>query len=265
MIEKALKKYREKYHGTGVFHPIKTSNIGDHLSCIRQKDVNIWFYRKHDQVIAVDSGYCDDANFSQNLKRLGIENDQISAVFLTHGDLENAGGVCSEEVFAPQAKIYCHSREIPLLQGRAKRLGSGLFKVKSPLHLSREVVECHDKQVIHLDTIEICCFHCPGHTPGHMVYLVDRKYLFTGDTIALNSEAGHCYFHELNQNTKENIQSLHRLQENLVGKEPEKVFTAHNGMGNYETAFSRVNQVAKGTRKSPFDSKAPVDVFTENA
>ena len=34
----------------------------------------------------------------------------------------------------------------------------------------------HDGQVLDIDGIKIECFLVPGHTWGHMVYLIDDKY-----------------------------------------------------------------------------------------
>ena len=42
-----------------------------------------------------------------------------------------------------------------------------------------------DNEVFYINDIKIECFLVPGHTWGHMVYLIDDKYLFTGDTIWL--------------------------------------------------------------------------------
>lgn len=262
--EKLMKKRGQQSAGLGMFHPHRTARIGDYLCCICQKDVNLWFYRRNDQVIAFDTGYANDPNLMQNLKRFGIDNDAIDAVFVTHGDLENGGGLCSETPFAPNATVYFHPLEEPLLRGSGKRLKQGLGKLTSPLSFDREFVAVEQKQVVAFDGIEVQCFHCPGHTKGHMVYLVDRKYLFSGDSLALNQEGGFCYFHPFNDNTKENIQSLSRLQEMLVGKEPESVYSAHNGYCSFDKAFARFNQVAKGTKTAPFDPKAPVNAFTEN-
>ena len=41
----------------------------------------------------------------------------------------------------------------------------------------------HDGQTLEIGGVRIECFLVPGHTWGHMVYLIDDKYLFTGDTL----------------------------------------------------------------------------------
>lgn len=264
-FEKALEKRQGKCRGLGMFHPVKTSKIGDNLCCIRQKDVNLWFYRKHDVVLAIDTGYCDDENLQSNLQRLGISPQEISAVFLTHGDLENAGGLSSQTDFAPKATLYLNAKEEALLRGETCRLSSLFQKVQSPLCYEGDFIPLGHKEEVEISGIFVQAFHCPGHTKGHTAYLVDRRYLFTGDALALNQEGGQCYFHEFNEDTKENLQSLSQLKELLVGREPELVISSHNGYCDYEKGMSRISQVAKASKKAPFDPKAPLDVFSENA
>lgn len=258
-------KKEKMFVGTGTFHPSRTANIGNNLSCIRQQDVNIWFYRKQDTLLAFDAGYENDPDLLGNLERLKLDPNKIQGVFLTHGDVENAGGICSQEAFAPNATIYVHEKEQAMIRGEALRYRAGFRKKKNPLHYEGAYTSVHHTKAIKIDNVEIQCFHCPGHTEGHTVYLVDRKFLFTGDSIALNPEGGYGYFDFFNMDTKENIQSLVRLKEELVGKEPETICTAHNGTADYEKAFARINQVAVGTKKAPFHPKAPLNPFIEES
>lgn len=257
-------KKEKMFEGTGTFHPVKTSNIGDNLSCIRQMDVNLWIYRKQDTIIAIDCGYEGMDNLLYDLEeRLKIRNNAIQGLFITHGDVENAGGLCSEETFAPNATIYVHEKEEGMIRGTASRYRSGIMKKKNPVNFSGDCHFFHHTEVIKIDNVEIQCFHCPGHTEGHSVFLVDRKILFTGDSIAISQDGGHGYFDFFNMDTKQNIQSLVNLKEELVGKEPDLICTSHNGMCPFEKAFARINQVAIGTKKVPFDSKAPENIFEE--
>ncbi|MFI3251061.1 MAG: MBL fold metallo-hydrolase, partial [Eubacteriales bacterium] len=94
-----------KLRGTGTFHPHETAMIDHNLSCIRQKDVNMWFYRKNNTVIAIDSGYHTEESFFQDLEKINLKNEEISAVFLTHGDVDHMGGLISHPRFAPNAPL----------------------------------------------------------------------------------------------------------------------------------------------------------------
>lgn len=249
------------FAGTGIFNPNKTSSIGNNLSCIRQQDVNLWFYRKQDTVIAIDAGYENDPNLMSDMNRLKVDNDSIQGIFLTHGDMENAGGICSTEIFAPNATIYLHEKEHDMICGHEYRYKAGLAKKRNPVFYDGNCQLIHHTEVIKIDNVEIQCFHTPGHTKGHTCYLVDRKILFTGDSIALSPDGGHGYFDFFNMDTKQNVQSLNRLKEELVGKEPDMICTSHNGTADFDKAFSRINQVAVCSKKQMFHPKAPFDVF----
>ena len=45
------------YRGKGALHPAPTGKRTDVVSCVREYDVNIFFLRKGDTLIAIDAGY----------------------------------------------------------------------------------------------------------------------------------------------------------------------------------------------------------------
>lgn len=110
-----------KLRGTGTFHPHETGKVAEDLYCIRQKDVNFWLYRKNDTVIAVDSGYHTQGTFPSALEEFSLKNQEIQAVFLTHGDVDHMGGLIAPQRFAPHATVFLHEREEPMILGKADR------------------------------------------------------------------------------------------------------------------------------------------------
>ena len=78
-----------------------------------------------------------------------------------------------------------------------------------------EKVLLHDGQVFEIGGIKIECFLVPGHTWGHMVYLVDDKYLFTGDTIWFGADGGYSFISALAEDNKLAVRSLAALEEKL--------------------------------------------------
>ena len=65
----------------------------------------------------------------------------------------------------------------------------------------------------------------PGHTRGSVVYLIDERWLFTGDSLAWDTDRNHliafrdaCWY-----SWAEQKQSLHRL----IGHDFEQVFAGH--------------------------------------
>ena len=73
----------------------------------------------------------------------------------------------------------------------------------------------HDGQVFYIDDIKVECFMLPGHTWGHMVYLIDDKYLFTGDTIWFGADGGYSFISTLAENNKLAVKSLAQFEEKL--------------------------------------------------
>ncbi len=45
------------YRGKGIFKPLNTGRIDDHVSCIREWIANIFFYTKYGTTIMIDAGY----------------------------------------------------------------------------------------------------------------------------------------------------------------------------------------------------------------
>lgn len=250
-----------KLRGTGTFNPVNTGVIDENLSCIRQKDVNMWFYKKENTIISIDSGYKNDINLFKDLEKINIDNEKIEAVFLTHGDVDHVGGIISNNRFAPNAMVYLHNLEENMLLGREYRFGKGPIKIKNPVNFVGEYELFNDRKIFNIGNIKIECFHCSGHTKGHTVYLIDDKYLFTGDSIATNHLGGFCFFNFYNMNTKENISSLEKLKLKISKNPPEFICTSHNGICSYDKAFFNVQSVAKASKRNPFDATAPNDVF----
>lgn len=69
-----------------------------------------------------------------------------------------------------------------------------------------------------------------GHTWGHMVYLIDDKYLFTGDTIWFGADGGYSFISTLAEDNKLSIKSLEKLENNLRSRNLNPlVITGHTG------------------------------------
>ncbi len=247
--------------GTGRFHPHDTGIITENLSCIRQNDVNIWFYRKGRVVIAIDAGHHTDQAFWEELEGISLDNEDIDAVFLTHADPDHVGGLLSETPFALGAEIFIHEEEEPFLLGTGIRQQFGPFSFPSPVVYEGHYDLFEDEDTFRIGGIEVKCYHIPGHTTGHTAFLVDETYLFTGDAIAINHYGGHCFFNFYNMDTEENIQSLQRLKAELSDKKIQYIVTAHHGLCNVEAGFSHIDEVARASRQHPFDPMAPYDVY----
>ena len=79
--------------------------------------------------------------------------------------------------------------------------------------IHNEKVLLRDGEVLDIDGIKIECFLVPGHTWGHMVYLIDDNYLFTGDTICFGADGGYSFISALAEDNKLAVRSLAALEE----------------------------------------------------
>jgi glyoxylase-like metal-dependent hydrolase (beta-lactamase superfamily II) len=86
-----LKRYT--MYGKRMLHPAETGSYQNGIRAVRQDDVNIWFYTKGNQTIAIDSGHLDHKDAKDSLKSIGIDPDSIRHVLLTHSDVDHSGGV----------------------------------------------------------------------------------------------------------------------------------------------------------------------------
>lgn len=253
-----------KMRGRGMLHPAESSRINEDLWAFRQRDVNYWIVGGKGGKLAFDCGYQDYSEAEWDLARLGIEAGDIKAVFLTHADVDHAGGLLYQSGLFPKAKIYLHEKELPMLRGTAVRVKRGIFRLRNPLRFKGEVSLLEDGDVSELLGHRIETIFTPGHTPGHCCYLLDGRYLFTGDSMAFREDGGYGFFDFFNMDTAENLQSLEKLQKRLGGLIPELILTGHSGVfvPKGEEIFAKALQTAEGTRSRPFDPDAPYDCFT---
>jgi len=92
-----------------------------------------------------------------------------------------------------------------------------------------KIIPLQDGQELTFGETIIKCIKAPGHTKGSMVYLVDGKYLFTGD--AFKIENGnikvHPYTFSDRNVAKKTIKQLKKMiDDNLI------IFTSHFGIYN---------------------------------
>ena len=99
-----------------------------------------------------------------------------------------------------------------------------------------------------------------------MVYLIDDKYLFTGDTIWFGADGGYSFISALAEDNKLAVRSLAALEEKLEKRGLRPLFiTGHTGWtDNFTFAFAHKTELCSPFGKRVHDPNAPYDAYDES-
>ena len=256
------------FKGKEIFKPLNTGFIDDRVSCIREYVANIYFYSKDGHTIMIDAGYNYD-RLAEKMQWLGINSKDIKEILVTHQDTDHVGAIeeGSDELFR-DATIYIGNIENEYLEGRKHRKVFWGLTTLPQVIIDNPKILIEDGQIFYIGNIKIEAFLVPGHTWGHLVYLVDDCYLFTGDTLWLGADGGYAFLNTLAEDRKLQCQSLQRLKEILVKRNLQlKIITGHTGWtDDFDFAFAHSDEICNSMRRKPkvHDPKAPYDGFDES-
>jgi len=255
------------YRGKEIFKPLNTGRIDDHVSCVREWIANIFFYTKGDVTIMIDAGYNYD-RLKEKMGWLDIDPAAIGHVLITHQDTDHVGALEQDsEGLLRHATMYISEIENQYLTGeRRRRVTYGLYTLPQ-VHIDNERKLLQDGDVFWIDDIRVEAFLVPGHTLGHMVYLIDEKYLFTGDTLWFGADGGYSFINMLAVDNALSKRSLAALEDRLRsrGLSP-LIITGHTGWtDDLDWAFAHKDEVCNSLRRKPkvHDPEAPYDGYVE--
>ncbi|MBQ9662679.1 MAG: MBL fold metallo-hydrolase [Oscillospiraceae bacterium] len=254
------------YRGKGALHPSETGKLTDMVSCVREYDVNIFFIHKGDTLIAIDAGYKNHPGLLPGCRKIGVDPGKVQALFLTHADPDHAGGLDVRQTnHFENAKIYVGETEENYLTNTYHRKQIGPIGLKNSVAIKPGYHLLKDGETARIGDIRVQALLVPGHTLGHLCYLIDDTMLFTGDAIALNKDGGWCFFSLFNYDSELNIRSLHVLQERLTLSDIRYVFTSHNGYtGDAPSVFRHIDTIPDiRSKDAVFDETAPYDCFAD--
>lgn len=264
--EKQEKLMSAIFRGKEVFKPINTGWIDDHVSCVREYVANIFFYTKNGHTLMIDAGY-NYPCLKEKMEWLGLEPSQITDILVTHQDTDHVGAVeADSDGLFTHCKLYIGKKENRYLTGELRRkVFWGLYTLPQ-VTIPNEKVLIDDNQVFSVGDVRVEAIPVPGHTRGHLAYLVDDKYLFTGDAIWLGSDGGYSFLNVLAEDNALGKSSLLALKQLLLrrGLRP-VIITGHTGWtDDFDFAFAHIDQVCHALRKQkPHDPNAPYDGYDE--
>lgn len=255
------------FRGKEIFKPLNTGYIDSRVSCIREYVANIYFYTKDGHTIMIDAGYNYD-RLAEKMQWLNINPKDIKEILITHQDTDHVGAIekGSDGLFS-ESTIYIGRIENEYLEGRKRRKVFWGFYQLPQVHIDNKKVLVDDGQVFYIGNIKIEAFLVPGHTWGHLVYLIDDAYLFTGDTVWFGADGGYAFLNTLAEDRKLQTKSLKKLEEILRKRNLNlKIITGHTGWtDDLDFAFAHVDEICNSLRRKPkvHDCKAPYDGFDE--
>lgn len=200
------------------FYPTATHKITENLYVVRCIYVNFYVFKSENNFILFDTGM-SPLIAKRGLKKLGIETDMVTHIFLTHTDLDHAGGLLT----FPQAKVYLSTAEEQMINGNTARRGF--------MHNKRirnyNLMEDGDTVLVGDTSVKI--YFAPGHTPGSAAFLIDNDYLASGDLLRISRKGTILPFLWLmNMKHSQNIESVKAMQP--VISNVEYILSAHTGI-----------------------------------
>ena len=205
--------------------PVETRQLTDDVYSVRTRYVNMYLVKDGDNFIAIDAGIKKGA-VKDELKKLDIDPDRVRAVLLTHSDSDHAGGINLFE----KAVIYLPEDEEQVINGETGRFLWFGNKIDT------ENYKLLKDKSFRIGDVKIKMVPTPGHTAGSTCYIVNDKYLFTGDALALDNGIIVRFPKIINKSSRKAKKSM----DNLTGLDDvQYIFTAHYGYtDNYKAATS---------------------------
>ena len=264
--EHQKKSMSAMFRGRAIFKPLNTGWIDDHVACVREWVANIFFYTKNGKTIMIDAGY-NYARLQEKMGWLDIDPAAIHDILITHQDTDHVGALETDsELLFKDATVYIGEIENRYLTGEKRRkVIHGLYKL--PLvKMNNQKTLLRDGQIFYIGDIKIECILVPGHTWGHMVYLIDDSYLFTGDTIWFGADGGYSFISTLAEDNRLAVRSLAGLEKNIRARGRRiAVITGHTGWtDDLDFVFAHREEICKPFTRRYTDPEAPYDGYEED-
>ena len=254
------------FKGRAIFKPLNTGWIDERVACVREWVANIFFYTKDGATIMIDAGY-NYARLQEKMGWLDIDPASIRHILITHQDTDHVGALERDsELLFRDATVYIGEIENRYLTGETRRkVFHGLYRLPM-VQMDNKRVLLRDGQVFRIGGIKVACILVPGHTWGHMVYLIDDEYLFTGDTIWFGADGGYSFISTLAEDNKLAVRSLAKLEADIRARQGRvAVITGHTGWtDDLDFVFAHREELCRPFTRRYTDPEAPYDGYVED-
>ncbi|MBS1191185.1 MAG: Beta-lactamase-like protein [Rhodocyclaceae bacterium] len=202
------------------------------------------------RVAIIDTGSKDSLpNTFAALKRLGLSENAVDYVILTHIHLDHAGGAGAMMRAFPNARLVVHPRGARHMAEPSK-LVAGVCAVYGKEYVDRvygeilpvaadRIIEAPHEHVVSLAGRELLCLDTPGHARHH-ICIVDRQTggIFSGDMFGLSYREldvdGRQFIFPTTTPSQFEPEAMGRSIDLLLGFQPEAIYLTH---------YSRVDHI----------------------
>jgi len=200
---------------------IETGKILDDIFVVNDNYSNLFIIQDNTQYIVIDCA-SDETIVAEQMKKLGIHPDDVVAVFLTHTDADHVSAL---NLFS-KSKLYMSKEEVKMLNGEKSKFW--WWFVNSISRTDYTLLD--DREIVQTGNLKIEGILAPGHSSGMMAYLINDKYLFTGDILSLKDGkiAPIPAFFDM-----DNAQAIESMEIIRHISTAEYIFTSHWGYTDY--------------------------------
>ncbi len=212
------------------YEELSTRPIND-VIVINDLFTKMCLVRTNKGFIAIDTGY-NEAIIKKGLDYNNIKPEDVKAVFFTHSDIDHQNAA---DLFY-KAQFYFPKKENEMIENKIPRF-SFLPFIKNSVCF-KNYVTVNDNDYLLIDNLKVRCISLPGHTLGSMGYIIDGKYLFSGDAFRIKngklSVPNHNLFiMDLNE-MKKSIEKVSKL------RGIKYIFSSHSGFtADFASAISK--------------------------
>ncbi|MDP4201601.1 MAG: MBL fold metallo-hydrolase [Bacteroidota bacterium] len=196
--------------------PCPTQELASGLYSINDSFVNMYLVKDGDSYIAIDAGN-DAVAIAKGLKQLQIDPSRVTTVLLTHSDVDHTAAL---KLFR-NAELRFSKEEEQMINGKTARAAG--------MHNSidrKQYKLINDGETFMIGTTSVRGILTPGHTPGSMCYLVNNRWLFTGDALGLKNGKIVPFNDFFNMNTAQAVKSISNV---TLLRRVELLLTGHYG------------------------------------
>jgi len=199
--------------------------------------VCVYVVETKEGLVVVDTGYEKDGDLlANNMRSLGLDPTKIKAILLTHFHGDHVEGTARLLKLSPSAEVMIHEKD-------ADAVVTGTWKGQQWHPGVKITRRLKDGDVVAVGEVKIKVVHCPGQSPGSVVYLttVDGpegpcRVIFAGDTTGFKSSVAELEllgYPGVCADYRETVEKLRKMAFDLyLGGHPHQVFNEARADGN---------------------------------